>query len=100
MLYKDKFDASWTSPETTSSDLIFRNHFRSILHISLFPLQSRSPIVAEALAFLEGLKLASTMGVNHAIMKGDCLSLTNAKNRSWKIPWEINNIVRHRQTQE
>lgn len=53
-----------------------------------------SIIQAEAWALSEGIKGASFLNITHLIIEGDNLGVINSMKNSWRIPWEISNIIK------
>ncbi|XP_057251329.1 uncharacterized protein LOC130591670 [Beta vulgaris subsp. vulgaris] len=53
-----------------------------------------SIIQAEAWALSEGIKGASFLNISQLIVEGDNLGVINSMKNSWRIPWEISNIVK------
>ncbi|XP_048496282.1 uncharacterized protein LOC125495569 [Beta vulgaris subsp. vulgaris] len=54
---------------------------------------SISILQAEAWGLREGVKAALEIGVAKVLIEGDNLAVINSVNKSWRIPWEIANII-------
>ncbi|XP_057250731.1 uncharacterized protein LOC130591430 [Beta vulgaris subsp. vulgaris] len=94
-LCKLNFDGSKDSISNAALGFVIRNSSGEVLLAGAKSLGPHISIVqAEAWALSEGVKGAISLDISHIIIEGDNLIVINSMKNSWRIPWEIYNIVK------
>ena len=92
-IIKINFDGSLKSNDDDQIDFIFKDNSGCPKYIHSAMINSTSALISEASALLVGLRAAVALGMKKIIAEGDNLTIINALNGSWRVPWNIRDTI-------